>query len=370
VIPPRCKDPKRLFVGLDVMLLCMTAFSIVCKATDDPVEKAPLMRPILCGWLATLLGSPAPAYLAAFIDSKGKTWRHLETEHLPADDKYKAGRSIRPPEFYDEVEGFKAILRLHRIPCLGAEGWEADDVAATVTRIALALGLDVALVTLDHDWRALVRDRDTSVAYGAPGAGEVYCWSYGRKDATTIGPAEVLADKALGVAPGFVSSMIALCGDADNIAGVDGIGPDKARTVLARYGSIPAALAAAPADSGALADEVKRTMKARDAALKAIRKPDASIPDPKAAHAQATLALEAARDAVAAEKYRGMIVAQAEAVKLGLVLATLDAHAPLDPPFDLEACRVGGFDLPALVKLYDGLGFKKMAGDVAATTHV
>ena len=361
MIPPRCTTPARLFVGIDVMWWCMMAFSIVCKATDDPVVKAPEMRPILCGWLAKLLGSPAPGYVAAFLDSKGATWRHLETRHLAPELQYKAGRTKRPPEFWSEVEDFKAILTLHRIPCLGVEGFEADDIAATVTRLVLAAELDVALVTLDHDWQALTRDRDDL-------GGEVYCWSYGRREAETIGPAEMLASKNHGLAPRFMPDMIALCGDGDNIGGVPGIGAEKARIVLEQYGSIAGILAAPPVDAGALAAEVKRTMKERDAAMKAIRKADPNIPDPVAAHTTASLALDAARAAVGAEKYRGMIASERAAVELGLVLATLDPFAPLDPPFDLAACAVGGFDVPALVALYTRLGFNLMAGDVAGSS--
>jgi 5'-3' exonuclease len=363
VTPARCTDPARLFVGIDVMWWAMMAFSIVCKATDDPVAKAPEMRPILCGWLAKLLGAPAPGYVAAFLDSKGPTWRHLETRHLPPEQRYKAGRSTRPPEFYDELAGFVEILRLHRIPCYRAEGWEADDVAATVTPLALAAGLDVALVTLDHDWRALVRDR------GADG-GEVYCWSYGRRDATTIGPAEMLADKAHGLAPERMPDMIALCGDGDNIEGVKGLGATKARIALQRWGSVTGILGAQPGDMPALETAVVFAEKARDRAVRALGKPqatDAQSEDLLDASARAGWVLDAARLAVGAEKIRRAIAANREAVELGLLLATLDPFAPLEPAFDLAACAVGGFDVPALVKLYQRLGFNVMADEVAAS---
>lgn len=359
MIPPRCTDPARLFVGIDVMWWAMAAFSIVCKATDDPVVKAPEMRPILCGWLAKLLGSPAPGYVAAFLDSKGPTWRHLETRHLETSLQYKAGRTKRPPEFWSEVEDFRAILRLHRIPCLGVEGWEADDIAATVTRLVLAAGLDVALVTFDHDWQALTRDRDEL-------GGEVYCWSYGRKDAATTGPAEMLASKSHGLAPRFMPEMIALCGDADNITGASGVGPDKARVALRFFGSVPGILAAAKGDLAALSAEVERLTKARDKTKRAAKK--GALDDADADLAGADAAIEDAKTRRDAEKYRGMIAAHRERVELGLTLATLDPFAPLDPPFDLEACAVGGFDVPALVALYTRLGFSLMARDVASTS--
>ena len=134
MIPERCKDPSRLALILDVSWLACVAFGSVCKVTDNPTIKAPEMRPILCGWLAKLFGGERPGFIMAALDSVGPTWRHAETAHLPASERYKAGRTVRPQEFYDELEGFIAILRLHGIPCYRAEGWEADDVAAALTR--------------------------------------------------------------------------------------------------------------------------------------------------------------------------------------------------------------------------------------------
>ncbi len=363
MIPARCADPSRLFVGIDVSWWCMVAFSIVCKPTDDPTVKCLEMRPILYGWLAALFGGIRPAFVAAFLDSVGPTWRHAETRHLPIEQRYKANRTKRPKEFYNEINGLIEVLRLHGIPCYRAEGWEADDVAATVTARARAAGLDVALVTLDHDWRALVRDRDAS-------GGEVYCWSYGRRDATTIGPAEMRASKGHGLDPRLMPDMIALCGDGDNIAGVKGLGATRARIVLERWGSVPSILAASPGDMSALETTVVFAEKARDRAVRALGKTaQAQGEDLLDASTAASRALDAARLDVGAEKIRRAIVEKREAVELGLLLATLDPFAPLDPPFDLTACAVGGLDVPALTRLYTSLGFTVMAGDVASSSE-
>lgn len=361
MIPARCTDPSRLFVGLDVSWLCRVAYGIVCKPTDDPALKAPEMRPILCGWLARLVGGERPEYMAAFVDSRGPTWRHLETRHLPIERRYKAGRSMLPPEYWVEVDGFLELLRLHGIPCYRADGWEADDVAATVTRLVLAAGLDVALVTLDHDWRALARDRDAA-------GGEVYCWSYGKREPTTIGPAEMLADPNHGLPPALVPDMIALCGDGDNIGGVKGLGPTRARIALTRWGSVAGVLTAEPGDMPTLETNVAVAEKARDKAVRALGKATtctaAQSGDLLDASTAAIRALEAARLDAGAEKIRRAIVAASEAVELGLVLATLDAYAPLAPAFDLEACRVGRFDVAALSAIYARHQFTVLADAV------
>jgi 5'-3' exonuclease len=358
MIPERCADPSRLFVGIDLSWWCRVADAIVRKPTDDPVVKCPEMRPILFGWLARLIGKPRPAYIAAFLDSRIKTWRAIETEHLPPKEQYKAGRSKCPPEYWAEVDGFIEVLRLHSIPCYRAEGWEADDVAATVTRRALAAGLDVALVTLDHDWRALVRDRDAT-------AGEVYCWSYGRREPTTIGPAEVLADDGLGVAPARVPDMIAICGDGDNIAGARGIGATKAQIALDLWGDVPGILAAPAGDIEAMTAASDVAKKARDKAKRAADK--LGSPDAVTALGRALAAFSDAAVDLGGEKIRRAIVAHRDSVELGLLLATLDSHAPIDPPFSLAACAVGGLDVPALARLYRALDFDVMADDVVAS---
>ncbi len=145
MIPASCSDPSRLFVALDVSWLARVAFGIVCKPiTGNPVTDAPKMRRILCGWLARLFGGRRPGYIAGCLDSIGPTWRDAETEHLAPEKRYKADRERPPQEYVDELVGFVALLKLHGIPCYRAEGWEADDVAAALTRRALAAGLDVA----------------------------------------------------------------------------------------------------------------------------------------------------------------------------------------------------------------------------------
>lgn len=359
MIPDRCSDPSRLFVGIDVSWWTRTADAIVRKPTADPTIACPRMRPILCGWLARLVGGARPAYVAAFVDSKVKTWRDLETRHLPPEERYKAGRTLCPPEYWTEVDGFLEILRLHGIPCYRADGWEADDVAATVTRQALAAGLDVALVTLDHDWRALCRDRDAT-------GGEVYCWSYGRSDAKTIGPAEMMKDENLGVAPYLVADFIALTGDGDNIAGVRGLGPVKSRQALARWGSATGILEAAECDLDALEKSAQEAVKQRDKMKRVVARN--SIADAEPALARACEAQALAASAWSAEKIRRAIVAQRDAVELGLTLATLDPYAPLVPSFSVDACRVGRFDVPALSALYRSLEFNVLADDVESAT--
>jgi hypothetical protein len=78
--------------------------------------------------------------------------------------------------------------------------------------------------------------------------------------------------------------------------------------------------------------------------------------------------LSAWRANAAVEKWRAMIAAERDAVELGLTLATLDPYAPISPPFSVDACKVGRFDVPALSALYRGLEFHVLADDVESAT--
>ena len=141
--------------------------------------------------------------------------------------------------------------------------------------------------------------------------------------------------------------------------------------MLARWGSVEGILSAPAGDLGVLEAEIERLGKEREKSKRRAAKAGISAED-KAAHdatvTHAGALIERTRETRDAEKCRGMIVEYRARVELGLALATLDPFAPLDPPFDLEACRVGGFDVPALVALYERLGFRLMAGDVAASS--
>ncbi len=348
MIPPICEDPSRLLVGIDVHWWTMMAYSIVCKPNDDPVAKCPEMRPILYGWLAALLTAPMPAYVAAFLDSSGPTWRHLATSHLDHDKRYKAGRKARPREYYDELAGFIEVLQKHGIPCYQAEGWEADDVAATVVREATASGLDVALVTLDHDWLALARAATTE-------AGEVYCWSYGRRDAAIMCVKDVIAKHR--VVPRQIQDLTALCGDGDNIKGVPGIGPDKAAKLITRWGSVGLMLDGQASGRAGLEEDVKAAERASVKASKAAATAEIL--------AVCSATLKAARLERDLEKWRAIVVAHRETVELCLTLATLDQYAPLEMPFSVAACVAGRFDVEALKRVFSAGGFTALARAVA-----
>lgn len=158
----------------------------------------------------------APDYLFVALDPPGKTFRD---ELYP---EYKATRAKMPDDLSPQFPKILQLLEALAIPVLMCEGYEADDVLATVARRAAQQGGYCYLVTSDKDCRQLISDR---VQLYNP-----------RKD-QTYDAAALLED--WGVRPDQVVDYQALVGDAvDNIPGVPLIGPKAARELLEKYDTL------------------------------------------------------------------------------------------------------------------------------------
>jgi DNA polymerase-1 len=151
---------------------------------------------------------------------------------------YKATRvgleQTQQADFDRGVERVGALLRAQRIPLLRLQSYEADDVIATLTKQAVAAGIDVVVVSPDKDLLQLVRPgvRVLNPYHGRPGA-TTEKW-YDESNATD----------RLGVPPHQVPDYLALVGDtSDNVPGVKGIGEKGARDLLARWGTLENLLA-------------------------------------------------------------------------------------------------------------------------------
>ena len=168
-----------------------------------------------------LLDEKKPDYLLAAFDVSGPTFRD---ELFPA---YKADRSAMPNELVPQIENIRRMLPALGIPILECEGFEADDVLATLARIVEQAGGQCLLVTGDKDCRQLISD---SVA--------VYNI---RKDA--IFDAAALKEEWQ-VRPDQVVDFQTLVGDSvDNIPGVPLVGPKVAGEWLAKYDTLDNLLA-------------------------------------------------------------------------------------------------------------------------------
>ena len=102
--------------------------------------------------LANTLRDEAPTHFAVAFDVSRKTWR---SEEFP---EYKANRSKTPDEFKGQVELIGELLDAMNVPRFAVEGFEADDVIATLATQAEAEGFEVLIVTGDRDSFQLVTD--------------------------------------------------------------------------------------------------------------------------------------------------------------------------------------------------------------------
>ncbi len=157
-----------------------------------------------------------PQFIAISFDRKEKTFRHEVSE------KYKANRPPAPDELNNQVEPIKEYFRLIDLPEISKEGYEADDILATLTE-KYKNDFDVILVTGDKDFCQLVEDNSVVI--------------YDPKKEIILNYDEVL--KKYGITPEQFVDWLAICGDtADNIPGVRGIGPKGATKLLQEFGTL------------------------------------------------------------------------------------------------------------------------------------
>ena len=170
--------------------------------------------------LINVLRDEDPTHVAVAFDKSRQTFRMEEY----AD--YKAGRSSTPREFTGQVPLLQEVLTALRIPFVEAEGFEADDIIATLTTQAVAAGQQVLICSGDRDALQLVSD-DVTLLYPVKGVSEL----------SRMTPSAVQAK--YGVLPERYSDLAALVGESsDNLPGVPGVGPKTAAKWLGQYGDL------------------------------------------------------------------------------------------------------------------------------------
>ncbi|MBM7279289.1 DNA polymerase I [Gordonia rubripertincta] len=170
--------------------------------------------------LINLLRDEEPTHIAAAFDVSRKTFR---SEMFP---EYKAQRSKSPDEFNGQVDLTKEVLDALGVTVMAIEGFEADDIIATLATQAREQGFKVLIVTGDRDSLQLV-DPSTTVLYPRKGV----------SDLTRFTPEEV--EKKYGLTPAQYPDYAALRGDpSDNLPGIPGVGEKTASKWIREYGSL------------------------------------------------------------------------------------------------------------------------------------
>ena len=172
--------------------------------------------------LINQLRDEQPTHIGVAFDVSRKTFRN-ETYA-----EYKAGRSESPSDFRGQVSLIQEVLNALRIPWFGVEGYEADDVIATLTRQGVEQDMDVLIASGDRDSIQLVGEHVT-VLYPRRGVSELVRFT----------PEEVEA--RYGLTPAQYPDFAALRGDpSDNLPSMPGIGEKTAAKWIREFGSLTA----------------------------------------------------------------------------------------------------------------------------------
>lgn len=169
--------------------------------------------------LANTLRDEEPTHFAVAFDVSRKTWRSEEFT------EYKANRSKTPDEFKGQVELIGELLDAMHVSRFAVDGFEADDVIATLATQAEAEGFEVLIVTGDRDSFQLVSEH-TTVLYPTKGVSEL----------TRFTPEKVF--EKYGLTPAQYPDFAALRGDpSDNLPGIPGVGEKTAAKWINQFGS-------------------------------------------------------------------------------------------------------------------------------------
>jgi DNA polymerase I len=221
-------NKKKLYL-LDGMALAYRAhFAFINSRlkNSEGVATGPILG--FANTLVKLLEEEEPTHIAVAWDTHAPTFRH------EIDEQYKANRPPQPEELKEGIPLIKQMLDGFGITNIEQDGYEADDIIGTIAHHAQEEDVDVFLVTPDKDFMQLVDNHITMVKPDNKNGGFNLIDREGVKE-------------YFGVYPEKVIDVLAIIGDtSDNIPGVPGIGKKGAPKLINEYGSLEAALEAAP----------------------------------------------------------------------------------------------------------------------------
>lgn len=193
------------------------------KADGLPVGAVAGFCNMLLKLLRERIDGEKATHLAVVFDTSRITFRN------EIYNQYKAHRPEPPEDLRPQFSLIREAVRAFDLPCIEQDGFEADDLIATYSRLAAERGAHVTIVASDKDLMQLVRP---GIAMYDP-----------MKDKTID---EVAVIEKFGVPPNLVADVQSLAGDAsDNVPGVPGIGVKTAAMLILEYGDLEQLLARA-----------------------------------------------------------------------------------------------------------------------------
>ena len=200
---------KKIFL-IDGHALCYRSFYGISDLTNSKGQPTNAVY----GFTSTLLKilkQFAPSHMAVCFDTGKKTLRQEKFE------AYKIQRPSMPEGLISQLPLIKEVIRAYRIPVFEKDGYEADDLIATIVHKLEKTGHELVIASDDKDMYQLVKDNVSMYSF--------------RQD-KILGVKE--SRERFGIEPSRITDYIALCGDtSDNIPGVHGIGEHVAISVHA-----------------------------------------------------------------------------------------------------------------------------------------
>lgn len=232
-------------------------------------------------------------YLAACFDTEKPTFRHLKFK------EYKIHRPPTPREIISQISLTAEVLKSFGVPVFAQDGFEADDLIATICQKVKKEDVSVYILSGDLDNLQLV---DPKI--------KVYTLGKGIKDSVLYDEARVF--ERFGVKPPQMNDFKALVGDvSDNVPGVPGIGKKTAAELIQKFGSIANLYQELSTDTAVLKPKIKEALKNNK-----------------------------------------------ENAFLSLDLVQTKKDVPLN--FDLESCKFGNFDQQKVKDVFYQLGFNSL----------
>lgn len=212
----KIRTDRKTFFIIDGSSYIYRAFYAIRRLTNSKGMATQAVYGFLT-MLLKVIRERKPEYVCVVFDAPGRGFRHDMME------SYKATRQVMPEELVPQIPYIKQVVQYCGIPQMELEGYEADDIIATLTDWASSHSLDIVIVSGDKDLHQLIVDP------------VIRQWDPQNDRLFT----EEVVRERFGVTPGQIKDYLSLVGDTtDNIPGVKGIGGKTATQLLQKYGSL------------------------------------------------------------------------------------------------------------------------------------
>ena len=209
-------EPRKSFYLIDASSYIYRAFYALTRLTNSRGMPTQAVYGF-AQMLLKVIRDRKPDYLCVVFDAPGPGFRHEMYE------LYKATRQKMPEDLIVQLPYIRELVKAQGLPQMELQGYEADDLIATLTHWGLDRGLDVVIVSGDKDLHQLIRDP------------VVLQWDTQRD--RVFDEAGVL--ERFGVTPVRMADYLALVGDSsDNVPGVKGIGEKTGKELIRQWGSL------------------------------------------------------------------------------------------------------------------------------------